>query len=103
MQDYGSFDLYTSANPVEALSNFKPHFYDLLLLDINMPKMNGFELCKRILEIDVNVRICFTTAGDTTIEALREVYPTLSRVFYKKAGYNRTFGQKAYCGARLTL
>jgi DNA-binding response OmpR family regulator len=78
LQDYGSFDLYTSANPVEALSNFKPHFYDLLLLDINMPKMNGFELCKRILEIDVNVRICFITAGDTNIDALREVYPTLS-------------------------
>ena len=43
-----------------------------------MPKMNGFELCSRILEIDVNVRICFITAGDTNIEALREVYPTLS-------------------------
>jgi DNA-binding response OmpR family regulator len=40
--------------------------------------MNGFELCKRILEIDVNVRVCFITAGDTNIEALREVYPTLS-------------------------
>ena len=40
--------------------------------------MNGFELCKRILEIDVNVRICFITAGDTNIEALREIYPTLS-------------------------
>jgi DNA-binding response OmpR family regulator len=47
-------------------------------LDINMPKMNGFELCQRILEIDVNVRVCFITAGDTNREALREVYPTLS-------------------------
>ena len=62
--------------PVEALSNFKP-FYDLSLLDINMPKMNGFELCKRIL-VDVNVRICFITAGGINIEALREVYPILS-------------------------
>jgi two-component SAPR family response regulator len=43
-----------------------------------MPKMNGFELCKKILEIDVNVRICFITADHTNIEALREVYPTLS-------------------------
>jgi DNA-binding response OmpR family regulator len=43
-----------------------------------MPNMNGFELCKRILEIDANVRICFITAGDINIEALREVYPTLS-------------------------
>ena len=43
-----------------------------------MTKINGFELCKRILEIDVNVRICFITAGDTNIEALREIHPTLS-------------------------
>ena len=78
LEDYGSFDVYTHTDPLEVLSNFKPHFYDLLLLDINMPKMNGFELYKRILEIDVNVRICFITAGDTNIEALREVYPTLS-------------------------
>jgi CheY-like chemotaxis protein len=78
LEDYGSFDVYTHNDPLESLSNFKPHFYDLLLLDINMPKMNGFELCRRILEIDVNVRICFITAGDTNIEALREVYPTLS-------------------------
>jgi hypothetical protein len=35
-------------------------------------------ICKRILEIDVNVRICFITAGDTNTEALREIYPTLS-------------------------
>ena len=39
--------------------------------------MNGFELCKRIL-VDVNVRICFITAGGINIEALREVYPILS-------------------------
>ena len=78
LEDYGSFDIYAHTDPLEALSTFKPHFYDLLLLDINMPQMNGFELCKRILEIDVNVRICFITAGDTNIEALREVYPTLS-------------------------
>jgi PleD family two-component response regulator len=63
LEDYGSFDVHTYIDPLEAFSNFKPHFYDLLLLDINMPKTNGFELCKRILEIDVNVRICFITAN----------------------------------------
>ena len=73
-----SFEVYTFTDPSEALSNFRPHFYDLLLVDINMPKMNGFELCTKILKIDVNVRICFITAGDTNIEALREIYPTLS-------------------------
>ena len=73
-----SFEVYTFTDSSEALSNFRPHFYDLLLVDINMPKMNGFELCTEILKIDVNVRICFITAGDTNIEALREIYPTLS-------------------------
>jgi len=78
LEDDKSFEVYAYTDPLEALSSFKPHFYDLLLVDINMPKMNGFELCSRILEIDVNVRICFITAGDTNIEALREVYPTSS-------------------------
>src|SRR6188472_3260267 len=78
LEDVKSFEVYAYTDPLEALSSFKPHFYDLLLVDINMPKMNGYELCSRILEIDVNVRICFITAGDTNIEALREVYPTSS-------------------------
>ena len=42
-------EVHTSNNPVVALSEFKPNFYDLLLVDINMPYMNGFELCERIL------------------------------------------------------
>ena len=39
--------VYTSNDPVLALSEFKPNFYDLLLLDINMPHMNGFQLCEK--------------------------------------------------------
>ena len=39
LEGHGSFDVYTYTDPLEALSNFKPHFYDLLLVDINMPKM----------------------------------------------------------------
>ncbi|MFL6432282.1 MAG: response regulator [Nitrososphaeraceae archaeon] len=62
-------------NPLAALSEFKPHFYDLLLTDIYMPHMNGFELCQKILELDVNVRVCFISAAEVNIEALREVYP----------------------------
>ena len=46
-------EVYTSNNPVEALSEFKPNFYDLLLVDINMPHLNGFELCEKILMSDV--------------------------------------------------
>jgi DNA-binding response OmpR family regulator len=77
LEDEG-FVVDTYNDPLEALSNFKPSFYDLLLIDINMPKMNGFELCTQILKFDVNVRICFITAGETNIQALREVYPLIS-------------------------
>jgi DNA-binding response OmpR family regulator len=61
-----------------ALSEFKRDFYDLLLVDIDLPHMNGFELCEKILEIDINVRVCFMTSGEINREALREIYPTLS-------------------------
>jgi PleD family two-component response regulator len=39
------FEVYAYNNPLVALSEFKPHFHDLLLTDINMPEMNGFQLC----------------------------------------------------------
>jgi CheY-like chemotaxis protein len=69
-------EVYTSNNPVAALSEFKPNFYDLLLVDINMPHMNGFELVEKIFAIDINVRVCFMSNGEINREALREIYPT---------------------------
>ena len=69
-------EVHTSNNPVVALSEFKPNFYDLLLVDINMPYMNGFELCEKIFAIDINVRVCFMSSGEINREALREIYPT---------------------------
>jgi DNA-binding response OmpR family regulator len=69
-------EVYTSNDPVASLSEFKPNFYDLLLVDINMPHMNGFELCEKILAIDINVRVCFMSSGEINREALREIYPT---------------------------
>ncbi len=72
------FEVYTYNNPLVALSEFKPHFYDLLLTDINLPNMNGFQFSEKILELDVNVRVCFTTAGEVNIEALREIHPKIN-------------------------
>src|SRR5215467_8494990 len=69
-------EVYTSNNPVVAISEFKPAFYDLLLVDINMPHMSGFELCEKILAIDINVKVCFMSSGEINQEALREIYPT---------------------------
>jgi DNA-binding response OmpR family regulator len=74
--DDEGFDVYTYNDPLEALTKFRPNFYDLLLVDINMPKIDGIELSRQILELDANVKICFITAGEANIEVLRELYPT---------------------------
>jgi two-component SAPR family response regulator len=65
-------------NPLQALSEFKPDYYDLILIDINMPMMHGIELSNKILELDVNVKICLITAGEANVEVLRELYPMRS-------------------------
>jgi CheY-like chemotaxis protein len=80
------FEVHSYTDPVEALSNFKPNFYDLLLVDITMPLMNGFELCEKILLMDINVKVCFMTAGEINQRAIRELYPlrTIGGCFIKK-------------------
>jgi DNA-binding response OmpR family regulator len=73
-----SFHLNTYNDPLEALSEFKSDFYDLMLIDINMPKMNGFDFCVKALEMDINPRVCFMSSALINQEALREQYPSLS-------------------------
>jgi two-component SAPR family response regulator len=64
-----------------ALSNFKPGLYDLVLLDIKMPKINGFDLYQQMNEIDSNVKICFLTASELFYGEYRrlEVHPRLDK------------------------
>jgi two-component system response regulator ChvI len=65
-------DSYT--NPTEALSNFRPGLYDLLLLDIKMPEMNGFDLHQEMRKIDNNVLVCFLTASESFYEEYQRLY-----------------------------
>ena len=76
--DKKRFEVYTYNDPLLVLKEFKPHFYDLLLTDIYMPKLNGFQLCEKILGFDVNIRVCFMSALELNIRALREVYPNVN-------------------------
>ena len=46
----------------EALANFRNQAYFLAFLDIKMPKMNGFDLYMKLLEIDSEIKVCFLTA-----------------------------------------
>jgi two-component SAPR family response regulator len=65
------------------LKEFKPYYYDLILLDIKMPVLNGFELCKKIREIDKIVHIVFITASEAYYEKFREEhFPELGKINY---------------------
>ncbi len=59
-----------------ALSKFKPDYYDLLLIDVKMPKIDGFELYELISKIDDKVMVWFITAYETYHRALQEVSST---------------------------
>jgi CheY-like chemotaxis protein len=78
LQDSGFKDYVDVYNdPLEALSNFKPGFYDMLLLDVRMPKMNGFELYEKMKELDETVKVCFMTSYDVYYMSLRELFPAV--------------------------
>ena len=68
------FKVYTFNSPEQFLDEFEPGFYDLLLVDINMPGIDGFEISRRVLKADLNLRICFMTAGEINYQALREIH-----------------------------
>ena len=71
------FVVETYNDPLKALSDFRANSYDLLLLDIKMPKMNGFELYKNLQQIDHNVKICFITAFELYFDEFRDMFPKL--------------------------
>ena len=73
-------DAYTS--PTLALSNFKPNSYGLLLLDIRMPIMNGFELFRKMKSIDSGVEVCFITAFEDYRDEFKESFPMLDEAKY---------------------
>jgi DNA-binding response OmpR family regulator len=79
LEDSGLFVVDTYNDPLVALSNYRPNSYDLLLLDIKMPKMNGFELYNQIKKLDNNVKVCFVSANDVDYIALEEQYSSLER------------------------
>ena len=68
----------TYNDPRKVLLDFQPNFYDFILIDINMPYVDGFQLSERILDIDINVKICFMSAGEINRDALREIHPSIS-------------------------
>jgi CheY-like chemotaxis protein len=63
LKDNG-FEVDSFTDPIAALKNYRVGIYDLLILDIKMPKMDGFELYDEIKKRDDNAKICFLTASE---------------------------------------
>jgi DNA-binding response OmpR family regulator len=74
LEDTGFFEVETYNDSTEALSNFQANSYDLVLLDIKMPKMSGFELCDKIKKLDSKVKVCFISAFDPYSDELKEQF-----------------------------
>jgi DNA-binding response OmpR family regulator len=88
------FKVDSFTDPLLALENIKreSEMYDLIILDVRMPDMNGFELYKEIKKIDDKVKICFLTAGEMDYEQFgKELFPTLDEnCFIQKPIQNET-------------
>ena len=76
LEDNG-FKVDAFTDPELALSSFKSGAYDLLLLDVRMPKLNGFELYEQIKKIDNKAKVCYITAYEINYEKIREEFPSL--------------------------
>ena len=81
LERYG-FDIDYFTDPATALDKFKPNLYDLMILDIKMPKINGFELYDQLKTRDLNIKTLFITAL-SSVESYNtqnsEVYPLKGR------------------------
>ena len=72
-------------DPGLALSNYKPQFYDLMIIDIRMPNINGFDLYRELRKKDSTVKVCFLTAFEIYYDEFRKMFPNIDvRAFVTK-------------------
>ena len=79
LEDNG-FQIDSYNDPITALNSYKSNFYDLVILDIKMPKMDGFELYIKLREKDPKVKICFLTASEMYYEKFRKTRSEFGRI-----------------------
>lgn len=65
-------------SPQEAIKSFKPNVYDLAILDIRMPGLNGFTLYRQMKKIDPSLTACFLSAVEMHPEEFKKVFPSMA-------------------------
>jgi DNA-binding response OmpR family regulator len=76
------FEVQTYESSLSALENFKPGSYDLLVVDIKMRDMNGFELYDEISKMDNNIEVCFLTAATEYYDKYKQRHSSKKREFF---------------------
>lgn len=83
--EHRDFAVETFNDPRAALSKFRPDVYDIAILDIRMPKMNGFELYREMRKVDGKASVCFLTAFDVHRDEFEKMFPDVKvKAFLKK-------------------
>ena len=78
--EQGGYEVDIFNDPLVALSSFRPDIYQLLILDIKMPNMTGFELYRKIRDIDSKAKVCFITAFETYYEKFKQEFFPLEEI-----------------------
>jgi CheY-like chemotaxis protein len=82
LEETGLIQVDGYVDPILALAKFKPSTFDLVILDIRMPVMNGFQLYQKLKSIDDDVKVCFLTAVHD-LSDYREAYPDIINAIEK--------------------
>ncbi len=83
--EHRGFKVDTFNEPLSALEKFTASTYDIAILDIRMPKMNGFELYREIRKVDGKASVCFLTAFDVHRDEFEKMFPDVKvKAFLKK-------------------
>jgi FixJ family two-component response regulator len=64
MLEEHDFDVHAFDKPQDVMENFRPGVYNLVVLDIKMPIINGLQIYQEIRKVDKNVKVCFITASE---------------------------------------
>jgi DNA-binding response OmpR family regulator len=82
--DENGFTVDSYQNPLLALQKFKSDLYDLVILDIKMPELNGFVLYREIKRLDKMVKICFLTAGEMYYGVYSDIFSSIPANYFMR-------------------
>jgi DNA-binding response OmpR family regulator len=82
--EYDGYNVDAFTDPIDALYSFRKDVYDLVLLDLKMPKMNGMLLYEKLHSIDPDLLFCFITANREYIEHLKKSIVEIEKIVIYK-------------------